>query len=151
MAFLEKIKIGRIVDGDTVILDDTRRIRLFGIDAPETYPKEQKYGQIATDFLHLLLRGNVNKEILMQSKGEDKYGRTIGIIYIVDSDGNKNDIGIIMLQAGLAWAYNKYLEKESEEKDYLKAEKEAKTTKRHIWSDPNSINPSQFRRMIKNK
>jgi len=147
----QKIKIKRVVDGDTVILDDYKktRVRLYGIDTPETYPKKQEYGQIATDFLDLLLKANSNKELLMETKSKDVYGRKVAIIYIVDTEGVKHDTGLILLDSGLAWAYKKYLKGSVEETAYLNAEKEAQNSKLHIWSNENPMNPSDFRKLGK--
>lgn len=147
----EKVKIWRVIDGDTIILDNDRkdRVRLYGIDAPETFPRKQEFGQVATDFLHLLLTANRDKEILLKRKSKDRYHRIVGILYIVDSEGVKNDVNLIMLNAGLAWAYARYLVGHEEGTDYLRAEKNAKDSKLHIWSNPNAINPSDFRNQMK--
>jgi micrococcal nuclease len=84
-------KLIRVVDGDTVIADvdlgfDTWKrvnIRLYGIDTPETRTRdlsEKEKGIEAKEELISLLESNGNIFVL-ESKGVDKYGRSLGIIW----------------------------------------------------------------------
>ena len=45
---LKRLKVIEIVDGDDVILSDKSRVRLIGIDAPETYPGKNAEPQRGT-------------------------------------------------------------------------------------------------------
>lgn len=82
----------RVIDGDTVdaMIDlgfevwVKKRIRLNGIDAPETRTKdlEEKTRGLATKArLQQLLEQNDGKFVL-DSQGVGKYGRCLGYIYI---------------------------------------------------------------------
>ncbi|MCR8712151.1 thermonuclease family protein [Campylobacter sp. W0066.1] len=71
-------KISRVIDGDTIeakFEDEKLKIRLFGIDAPES---DQAYGKMATQFLKAIV---LNKEVVLNVKDEDKYGRILAIVY----------------------------------------------------------------------
>lgn len=85
-------KAERIVDGDTIdALVDLGfttwkfvRIRVAGIDAPETRTKdieEKNLGLDAKNRVISLLEANENKFRLV-SQGVDKYGRCLGVIYL---------------------------------------------------------------------
>ncbi|MBT7338602.1 MAG: hypothetical protein HN802_02790 [Candidatus Jacksonbacteria bacterium] len=87
----------RVVDGDTVdaMIDlgmsvwVKKRIRLYGINAPESRTrdlKEKKLGLAAKDRLFDLIQ---DKEILIKSHGIGKYGRVLGSLYVGDTDINK--------------------------------------------------------------
>jgi micrococcal nuclease len=96
-----------VVDGDTVaIVRDGKRelVRLYGIDAPETKRaeclEEGKLGYIVSYRVRKLLYNAKKVEIERLAK-QDKYGRTIGIIYI---DGK--DLSSILLVEGLVHSYN---------------------------------------------
>jgi len=96
-----KIKrINRIIDGDTVDLDIdvgfwvtvSYRVRLFGIDAPETRTKdleEKKKGLEAKEWLEKELSQEGNWFI--QTHKEDKYGRILGVLYRAEDVQSLND------------------------------------------------------------
>ena len=87
-----KAKLDRVVDGDTVdaLIDlgfdvwVKKRIRLEGIDAPETRTRdlEEKDRGLATKERLTGLLGASNGEFVLVSHGVGKYGRCIGTIYI---------------------------------------------------------------------
>ena len=95
---------GRVVgvhDGDTLTLlvEGNRqvKVRLAGIDAPEL---SQPYGQKAKQALSALAFG---QEARIDSAGPDKYGRTLGTVYI----GSIN-VNAALVSQGVAWVYRQY-------------------------------------------
>ena len=88
-----RCKIIRVIDGDTVDVDidlgfgiwlHKERVRLFGIDTPESRTRdleEKKRGLAAKDRLVEMLESNDNKFIL-QSYGIGKYGRCLAELFI---------------------------------------------------------------------
>src|SRR6266513_1702950 len=90
-----------VIDGDTFILNATR-IRVAGIDAPETHParcaEEARLGQAATQKLAELLRG---RPLWISWLRPDRYGRSVGIVRV----GGK-DVADAMISAGLARNYD---------------------------------------------
>lgn len=106
-------QIATVVDGDTIKLDGTT-YRLWGIDAPEAkqacadgWPA----GQEAAKALRALLSGPVTCE----SRGLDRYGRTIGLCQSAGAD-----LGRSMVHTGMAWAFIRY------SRDYIDDERRAK-------------------------
>ena len=105
-----KAKLDRVIDGDTVdaMIDlgfDTwvhKRIRLEGIDAPETRTRdldEKAQGFITKDRLTDLLEAS-NGEFVVVSHGVGKYGRCLGTIIIEDENINE-----LLIREGLAEVY----------------------------------------------
>ena len=105
-----KAKLDRVLDGDTVdALVDLgfdvwvkKRIRLEGIDAPETRTRdleEKDRGLVTKERLTGLLEAS-NGEFVLVSHGVGKYGRCIGTIYI-----DKENINQLLLSEGLAEKY----------------------------------------------
>lgn len=81
-------KVVRVIDGDTVQAYDgatNTRIRLYGIDAPES---KQAFGQKAKQTMIQLV---ANQVVNIQDHGQDVYGRMLGTIYL-----NNNDVNAIM-------------------------------------------------------
>ena len=128
---------GRVVgvlDGDTIdVMNAGRaeRIRLQGIDCPE---KSQPFGSRAKQFTSDLVFG---KTVEVQSIEKDRYGRTIGWIFIEGHNVNE-----AILTAGYAWHYKRY----SSDQNLAIAEIAAKEKKIGLWVDQNPIPPWDFRR-----
>ncbi len=99
-----KVKIDRIVDGDTidVVVDlgfkitTHQRIRLEGINTPETYnvkknSEEYKKGMEAKNFVIGRIEGNNYEAIIETEKYTGKFGRYIGTVWLADSSVSLND------------------------------------------------------------
>jgi micrococcal nuclease len=106
------VSVKKIVDGDT--LDCTldlgfgifciQRIRLHGIDAPETHSKdikEKSMGKESQEFLASWLEKHMGKLVIKTFK-DDKYGRLLGII----SGANGEIVNESMVKLGYAWSYD---------------------------------------------
>jgi endonuclease YncB( thermonuclease family) len=122
-----RILDGRVVgvtDGDTLTLLVDReqvRIRLAQIDAPES---NQPYGKNAKAALSTLAFG---KQARVEVVDIDRYGRTVGEIFIDGVDVNRE-----MVREGHAWAYTKY----SHTTEIIELEDSARTAKKGLWALP---------------
>lgn len=91
-----------VVDGDTFYLAGAK-VRIAGIDAPETHPprcaREARLGRQATETLHALLNSGA---VTMTGIGRDRdtYGRLLRNVAV---DGR--DVGQAMIAAGVAREY----------------------------------------------
>ena len=105
-------KVTKVVDGDTidVVIDlgfdimYKSRVRLFGIDTPESRTRdkvEKKYGLLAKKFLSDTLKKG--KIVIKTHKGEEtgKFGRILGEIYV-----NGVNVNILMCTKGHAVKYH---------------------------------------------
>ena len=127
----------RIIDGDTidVVPENTNkliRVRLWGIDAPESH---QPFGIHATQYLAEKILGE-SVEISIVSS--DMYGRLIGNVYCDDVYINKE-----MISVGCAWHYEKYAPRAT---DLANAQRHAKSNKLGLWSTPTPTPPWLYRR-----
>jgi micrococcal nuclease len=107
--------VHKVVDGDTIDADIdlgfnislTKRIRLAGIDTPEsrtTDAYEKKLGLEVKDWLKERLK--FAKDILIKTELPDsteKYGRIIGHLYV---NGEEISINNQMITEGYAWEYD---------------------------------------------
>lgn len=71
--------VGRIIDGDTIECRDVGRIRLIGMDTPET--SQQPFGRIATEALAELIPVGSAVELELDVERRDRYGRTLAYIW----------------------------------------------------------------------
>jgi endonuclease YncB( thermonuclease family) len=132
---------GRVVgiaDGDTLTVLDAdkrqHRIRVSGIDAPETGQpfarrSKQTLSEIAFD-----------REVVVEVSTTDKYGREIGRVLV---DGE--DAGLQMIEAGMAWHFEKY----DDNPDYATAHARARENQVGLWAGKDPIAPWQWRGMSK--
>lgn len=115
----------RVVDGDTIAIG-SERIRLEGIDAPETAQSCRRAdgsawacGRTAARALAKLVAG---REITCEGRGYDKYGRLLAICF-----AGRDDINATMVRSGYAWAFVRY------SNTYVAEEREARQRLAGIW------------------
>ncbi len=146
----EKIIIGKanITDGDTIKIND-QKIRLFGIDAPETkqfckevylsflifnFKRDYKCGEKSTNALKKKIKDKKIRCLIQDNK--DRYSRNIGICYL-----KKQDINSWLVKNGYAIAYRRYSKK------YIIDEKYAEDNKLGIWQGT-FMEPEKWRRIM---
>jgi micrococcal nuclease len=104
-------KVNKIIDGDTIDIDIdlgfnitiSQRVRLAGINAPETKTKdlkEKENGIKSKEWLENKL--NTKEQLTIKTEKDDKYGRILGWIYIEE---NQISINNQMIEEGYAISY----------------------------------------------
>jgi endonuclease YncB( thermonuclease family) len=139
-------KCTRVADGDTItVISDGHkfRIRLVGIDAPEKSRRKhepgQPFSQKSTKYIASLV---LNKFVDVVSFGEDRYGRTLGVVYIDDKN-----INLEMVRAGLAEVYRGKAANNFDKNPYIEAESEARKSGKGMWSIGDKyISPREWRK-----
>ncbi len=115
----------RVVDGDTIVLGNVR-VRLEGIDAPETTQTciNQQHsvwrcGEAAGRQLTALIG---TKPVVCDDLGPDKYGRSLGRCF-----AGATNLNAEMVRTGYAWAFVKY------SRSYVAEEQTARAARMGIW------------------
>lgn len=135
---------GRVVgvhDGDTITVldkhDRPHRVRLAGIDAPET---GQPYGRAAKN---ALARRVFDRWVRVETTKFDHYGRIVGKV-----TENGRDVGRDQVTTGMAWWLQVFASEQSPEdqRDYAEAQTRARETRRGLWRDREPIPPWLWRR-----
>ncbi len=83
-----------VIDGDTIILEDGRKVRYAGIDSPE---RGEPFYRKATRRNMSLVKGRSITIVVCKEKPYDKYGRLLAWVYV---DGV--DVSAVLLKEGLA-------------------------------------------------
>ena len=137
-----------VIDGDTIKINK-KKIRLFGIDAPEkdqickkiylsflifNFQKDYSCGEKSTLALSKKLKDKKVQCMLEDKK--DKYQRNIGTCYIKNRNVNK-----WLVRNGYAVAYERYSKK------YILDERYAKENKLGVWQGT-FIKPEKWRRIM---
>ncbi len=117
-----------VIDGDTLVVAG-KRVRLFGIDAPELQQRcgRSRFGQwscgvSAKRELKALTAG---RRVVCLNRGRDRYRRILALCY-----ANGREINAELVRRGLAWAFVKYAT------DYVDLEAEARRRALGIWQGP---------------
>lgn len=128
--------VSEVTDGDTIKLHSGEKVRLIGINAPET---GQYYSSEAKNKLKELVEGKIVK-LENDISNADRYGRLLRYIYVDDLFVN-----LEMIKLGYAEAY-KYPPDVKYSNLFEEAENEAKAKSLDIWkkSDENCIIVSEF-------
>lgn len=132
-----------VYDGDTVLLttrEESRlKVRLYGIDAPETRKPDmpgQPFGDISKRTLMYKIMGRrVSAEIM----DIDQYKRAVAVIRYEGRDINRE-----MVAEGMAWAYRQYLQG-AYESGYIGSETRARSRRAGLWRESNPHPPWEFR------
>ena len=128
----------KIADGDTLTLltgsNEKIKVRLAGIDTPE---RKQPFGSEAKQALSELV---FQKKALIEVETKDRYGRTVGIVFV---DGQ--NINYELVRQGMAWVYRKYTNDEI----LYELEAQAKTKKTGLWADAKPIAPWSWRKGVR--
>lgn len=119
----------RVIDGDTIELDGRERVRLIGVDTPETKDPRRPvgyFGAEASAFTERLVEGRRVRLEYDQTR-RDRYGRTLAYVYV------KDDIfvNLEIVRQGYGHAYTKYPFRYIER--FRAAEREAREARRGLW------------------
>ena len=141
----EQVTLLRIIDGDTVEVQrrggflstgPKERIRLYGIDAPES---SQKGGDDATKHLGKII--GARTKIWLEAVATDQYGRTVGVISNKRGDRLKS-YNYEMVRGGHAHCY---MLAAADADAYTAAETYAKDTRKGLWRARAVQVPKDFR------
>lgn len=126
--------VANVIDGDTLVLRDSRRIRLLGINTPEIAHRRQPgepLGEQAKHYLDTLVRDK-RVRLRYDLQHHDHYHRLLAHLYLEDGE----DINALLLQKGFARAFFLWPNMASAA-HYYALEKSARKHRRGIWGLPN--------------
>jgi micrococcal nuclease len=128
------VQVRYVYDGDTVTLEDGRRLRLIGIDTPELGrdgKADQPYAVAARDALRSLLEKRPELDLRLDRTRHDIHGRLLAHAFLVDG----TSLSAWLLERGYATLliippddWNAAC--------YQAAERRARTDERGIWALP---------------
>ena len=130
----ERAVVTKVVDGDTIVVNDNLTVRLIGIDTPETVDPRRPigcFGKEASNKAKELLSGKV--VFLQKDVSEtDKYKRLLRYIFLPLSSGQTLFVNDYLVREGYAKVLTfppdvKYNEQ------FRQAEREARENNRGLW------------------
>lgn len=130
-------EVRRVVDGDTLLLASGARVRLQGIDTPETVAENRpveawgpEASQFTKDFVHDAGR---QVRLTFSLERKDRHDRFLAFVWNGDEMLNEE-----LVRAGLAHARLDYRYSSTMKRRLAAAQDEARRAGRGIWSSPQS-------------
>ncbi|MCG2692623.1 thermonuclease family protein [Candidatus Parcubacteria bacterium] len=123
-------KVVKVVDGDTIKLENGEVVRYIGIDTPETvHPSKpvQCFGKEASDKNKELVEGKLVK-LEKDITDRDKYGRLLYYVRVGDLFVNDE-----LVRQGYAYIYT-YPPDVKYSEQFVQAQKEARENNRGLWA-----------------
>ena len=124
--------VERAVDGDTLLLADHTRIRLLGVDTPETKRPDapvEPWGPEAHEFTRAHVEGRMVR-LEFDKERYDKYDRVLAYVYLGDWFLNEE-----LIRAGMGRAITNHPYSEAMKRRFRAAQRQAQRERLGIWSD----------------
>lgn len=122
-------RVTRVLDGDTIVLDNGETVRLIGVDAPEIHHPEipvQRFGQEAAEFLRRFAEGFECTLEYEPNDIRDRYGRLLAYVFVGDRLANAE-----IIRRGYAYAYTRFPFRRQAE--FIALEREAREYQYGLW------------------
>lgn len=119
-------KVRRVIDGDTIEIEDGRKVRYIGIDTPESTTILECFGKEANAKNSELVLG---QEVRLEKdiSETDKYGRLLRYVYV-----NNIFINELLIEEGYA-NFSSYPPDIKYQNIFLESEREAMENGRGLW------------------
>jgi len=135
-------RVNWIYDGDTLQVENIGKVRLLGIDCPESKPSErdryylnnysispETLRRVAHEAKHFNIELVKGKQVRLRFDRtvKDRYGRLLAYLYLPDG----RMLNRVLIEKGLASVYRRF--KFREQKNFLAAEETARTHQLGLW------------------
>jgi micrococcal nuclease len=131
--FSQTVKVARVIDGDTYVIETGEKIRMIGINAPEM---STEFGDDAKAHLEKLIGG---KEVMLvedaKATKKDKYKRLLRYTIL-----NGEDINQRMVCDGFAVAYTRF--KFTKKESYVDCQEVAELASLGMWGMEETETPA---------
>lgn len=153
---LVEAKVKRVVDGDTIELENGKKVRLIGINTPESTTKHEPYGKEASNYTKSKLEG---KTVYLEKdvSETDRYGRLLRYVWTdIPKNKTEGDIKSKMFNALLVlngFAQQSTYPPDVKYQNYFgKYASEARKNNKGLWSiDPNGTTKGDNNKTVKAK
>lgn len=130
----EKAFVSKVIDGDTIELENGQRVRYIGIDTPETVDPRRPvgcFGKEASNRNKGLVEGKI---VILQKdiSDTDKYGRLLRYIYLPLEDKTTLFVNDYLIREGFAKS-STYPPDVKFTDRFKSAEEEARLNNRGLW------------------
>ena len=124
--------VQRVVDGDTLLLSNGTRVRLFGVDTLETKHPTKPIHPLGVLAAHFTRKHVEGKEVRLQFDRErrDQYNRVLAYVFIDDWFLNEELIRNGYSKAEVHFPYSNLMKKR-----FMQAQADAKKLQKGMWNE----------------
>lgn len=133
------VTVTQVIDGDTLVANDGKQVRLYGVDCPE---RGQPGGKDAAQTVSRLIQGEIQLKVLYS----DRYGRSVAIVTLEDGNTLQEEL----LQKGMVWVAPRYC-KRPECNHWKELEQGARHVQLGIRRDEHAVAPWEWRKRRRNR
>ena len=122
-------RVARVLDGDTIVLDNGETVRLIGVDAPEIHHSEipvQRFGKEAAEFLKQFIEGFECTLEYEPNDIRDQYGRLLAYVFVRGDLANAE-----IIRQGYAYTYTRF--PFSRQAEFIALERKARENQYGLW------------------
>lgn len=126
-------RVERVIDGDTLALEGDVRVRLIGVDTPETVHPDrpvEPLGHEAAEFVREHVEGQ-RVRLEFDKERRDRYGRVLAYVYRWEDDWLLNEE---LIRAGYSRAVLRYPYSAAMKRRFREAEAFAREEGRGLWA-----------------
>lgn len=126
------IRVARVVDGDTVVLENGEYLRYIGMDTPEEFDQRKPVQCFAKEAAARNTELVEDKAIVFYKdvSTRDQYGRLLGFVYLEDGTFVNEEL----VREGYAFAYP-FPPDISKSEQFSEAEADARNNRRGLWAN----------------
>lgn len=122
--------VATIIDGDTVILNDGRKVRIAFIDTPELEYKKRKQQYFSINAKKFIVDTVLGQTVMLQKiTTKDRYKRLVAIVTLRDG----RDLGALLVQKGMAFVYPHGAKHQSYIDELGKMQRKAMNARTGMW------------------
>jgi len=123
-------RVKRVVDGDTLIVENVGRVRLIGVDTPESVDRRRPVEEFALEAAAFLRRQVSGRKVRLEYDWQrhDRYRRTLAYVFLPDGTFVNEEI----IRQGYGFAYTQFQFKHLER--FRQLEREARKQGRGLWA-----------------
>ncbi len=132
----DRVVVAKVIDGDTFETSTGEKVRLLGVDTPETVDPRRPvgcFGKEASNELKSLIQG---EEVIMQKdvSDVDKYQRLLRYVYLPLADGKLLFVNDYLVREGFAQILT-YPPDVAFANQFQAAQEQAKMARRGLWGN----------------
>lgn len=135
-ASAELVKVVRVIDGDTIKLENGQTVRYIGIDTPELHHPQksvQCFGQQTMEQNKMLVEGK-SVRLIKDVSDTDRYGRLLRYVYVEDKTATPSSVFVNEYLVKEGYAYAAAFPPDIHYSELFKTEQnEAASLKKGLW------------------
>ncbi|MCA9073598.1 MAG: thermonuclease family protein [Planctomycetaceae bacterium] len=126
------VGVERVIDGDTILVESGQRVRLIGVDTPETKHPDRPVEQLGKEAFHFTqsLVGDGPVRLEFDRERRDPYRRLLAYVYLPD----ERLLNEQLILAGYSEAETNFPFRSDMKRRFQQAETVAREAKRGLWS-----------------